>query len=109
MLTLTSNENQSKCFKFIGANSDRKHVTHLITNNTSLLAPSNNNCEDTCSFYSNPSDAVIMAFGESTESCGSIAYAGSSDGGFTSSVSGSCFSSVSSCGSFSGGGCSYSC
>ena len=108
MLTLTSNENQSKCFKFIGADSNQKHTTHLISNNTSLLAPSDSD-GDTCSFYSGPSDATIMAFGESTESCGSIAYAGGSEGGFTSSVSGSCFSAASSCGSFSGGGCSYSC
>ena len=84
MLTLTSNENQSKCFKFIGADSTPKH-THLISNNTSLLAPLfDDGGNDTCSFYSGPSDATIMAFGESTESCGSIAYGDSSDGGYTS-------------------------
>ena len=108
MLTLTSDKNQSKCFKFIGADSTPKH-THLISNNTSLLAPSSDDGYDTCSFYSGPSDAAILAFGESTESCGSIASAGSTEGGYTSAVSGSCFSAVSSCGSFSGGGCSYSC
>lgn len=109
MLTLTSNENQSKCFKFIGADSSQKHTTHLISKNTSLIAPSNESGLDTCSFWSGYSDEAIMAFGESTESCGSIAYSGSSEGSFASVSSGSCFSAASSCGSFSGGGCSYSC
>ena len=114
MLTLTK-EKQSTCFKFIGANTapQTTHLisnnTSLISNNTSLISPSNNSGCDTCSFYSGASDATIMAFGESTESCGSIAF-----GNFESSFSGAGASvSVASSGGFSGcsvgGGCSYSC
>ncbi len=121
MLTLSSSEeNHSTCFKFIGADTTPK-TTHLISDNTSLIAPTvSDGGADTCSFYSGPSDATIMAFGESyetsgsiayagTESCGSIAYAGSGEscGSIASaSVSSGGFSSG---GSFSGGGCSYSC
>ena len=93
MLTFkSSEETHNTCFKFIGADSAPK-TTHLISNNTSLIAPSmNEGGADSCSFYSGPSDATIMAFGES---CGSIASA---------SVS------VSSGSSFSGGSfSSYSC
>lgn len=113
MLTVTSSdEKQSSCFKFIGADSTPK-TTHLISTNTSLITPSGEGCIDTCSFYSGPSDAAIMAFGEtcgsvafagSGETCGSIAYSG---GGETCGSIAS--SSVSSGGGFSGGGCSYSC
>lgn len=115
MLTLNSDEKHSTCFKFIGADSTPK-TTHLISNNTSLIsaAPSDGGM-DSCSFYSGPSDAAIVAFGESYESCGSIAYSGSESCGSIAYSGGgeSCgsiaSSSVSSCGSFSGGGCSYSC
>ena len=69
---------------------------------------------DTCSFYFGPSDSTILAFGESSETCGSIAYTGSEScgsiaysGGGESSGSVAC-SSASSGSSFSGG-CSYSC
>ncbi len=114
MLTVTSSdEKQSSCFKFIGADTTPQ-TTHLISNNTSLITPSSNeSCTDTCSFYSGPSDATIVAFGETcgsiaysdgTETCGSIAYSG---GGETCGSIAS--SSVSSGGGFSGGGCSYSC
>lgn len=108
MLTLTQ-EKHSTCFKFIGANS-APQTTHLISDNTSLISSDCESCFDTCSFYSGPSDAAILAFGESSESCGSIAF-----GGYEySSVSGSGASvSVASSGGFSGcsvgGGCSYSC
>lgn len=120
MLTLNSSEEKtSTCFKFIGADSTPK-ATHLISNNTSLIAPSEGEGSgvDTCSFYSGPSDAAIMAFGEScetngsiayeggNESCGSIAYAG---GGESCGSIASSSVSVSSGGGFSGGGCSYSC
>ena len=86
----------------------------MISNNTSLIAPtSNEGGTDICSFYSGPSDATIMAFGETcgsiafagdSETCGSIAFAG---GGETCGSIAS--ASVSSGGGFSGGGCSYSC
>ena len=117
MLTFkSSEETHNTCFKFIGADSAPKN-THLISNNTSLIAPSmNEGGTDSCSFYSGPSDATIMAFGESCgsiayegtgESCGSIAYAGSGE-----SCGSIASASVSSgCSSFSGGGSfsSYSC
>ena len=116
MLTFkSSEETHNTCFKFIGADSAPK-TTHLISNNTSLIAPtSNEGGADTCSFYSGPSDATIMAFGESCgsiayestgESCGSIAYAGSGE-----SCGSIASASVSSGCSFSGGGSfsSYSC
>lgn len=118
MLTISSSdEKQSTCFKFIGADSTPK-TTHLISNNTSLITSSSDGASgDTCSFYSGPSDATIMAFGEScetsgaiayagTESCGSIAYSG---GGESCGSIASASVSVSSGGGFSGGGCSYSC
>ena len=121
MLTFKSSEdNQSTCFKFIGADTQPK-TTHLISNNINLI--STNTCLisascgageglDTCSFYSGPSDATIVAFGESCgsiayaggESCGSIAYSG---GGESCGSVASSFSGGGS--SFSGGGCSYSC
>ena len=116
MLTFkSSEETHNTCFKFIGADSAPK-TTHLISNNTSLIAPSmNEGGADSCSFYSGPSDATIMAFGESCgsiayestgESYGSIAYAGSGE-----SCGSIASASVSSGCSFSGGGSfsSYSC
>lgn len=85
--------------------------TNLITANTSLI--SNILSEggmDTCSFYSGPSEAAIVAFGESCdsiaygdESCGSMAYSGGGEscGSIATSV-GSCSGGTSTC-------CSYSC
>ena len=118
MLTVSSSdEKQSSCFKFIGADSTPK-TTHLISNNTSLISPSvSEGGVDTCSFYSGPSDAAIMAFGESCETSGSIAYAGTETSGSIAYAGGgeSCgaiaSSSVSASfgGGFPGGGCSYSC
>ena len=107
MLTVSSSdEKQSSCFKFIGADSTPK-TTHLISNNTSLISPSvSEGGVDTCSFYSGPSDAAIMAFGESCETSGSIAYAG---GGESCGAIASSSVSASFGGGFSGGGCSYSC
>lgn len=117
MLTFkSSEETHNTCFKFIGADSTTKTTTHLISNNTSLIAPtSSESCADTCSFYSGPSDSTIMAFGEScgsiaydntSESCGSIAYTGGGE-----SCGSIASTSVSSGCSFSGGGSfsSYSC
>lgn len=117
-LTFTGSEENS-CFKFIGSNTTQNKegglissTTSLISNNVSLISSTLAGCEDTCSFYSGPSDAVIVAFGESGETCGSIAYSsgetcgtvacsggGESCGSVASSSSGSSFS----------GGCSYSC
>ena len=116
MLTLNSSEEKhSTCFKFIGADSTPK-TTHLISNNTSLIAPTSGDGTDTCSFYSGPSDAAIMAFGESCETSGAIAYYSGSESCGSIAYSGggeSCGSiasaSVSSGSSFSGGGVSYSC
>lgn len=112
MLTVTPSEEKNTCFKFIGADSTPK-TTHLISNNTSLLSSDSECGIDTCSFYSGPSDSTIMAFGET---CGSIAYAGGGETSGSIAYSGggeTCGSvasaSVSTGGSFSGGGCSYSC
>lgn len=113
-LTFTSSEESQTCFKFIGSDTKPK-TTNLISKNTSLIVPSTSEGGlDSCSFYSGPSDAAIMAFGESYESCGSIAFGGESCGSIAYSGGGeSCgsvaSSSVSSGSSFSGGGCSYSC
>ena len=118
MLTFTaSEENHNTCFKFIGADTNTK-TTHLITDNTSLIAPtvSADGGVDTCSFYSGPSDAAIMAFGESYETTGSIAYMGGETSGSIaySGAGESCGSIASASSSFSsgasmGGGCSYRC
>ena len=89
-------------------------LTSLISNNVSLLS-SSDDCLDTCSFYSGPSDSAIVAFGETGwESCGTVAYSGSESCGTVAYSGGgeSCgtvaSSSVSSSSSFSGG-CSFSC
>lgn len=111
----TSEDKQNTCFKFIGSNNTPKQTTHLLTDNTSLLTSSYGDCEDTCSFYSGPSDTAIMAFGERCETNGTIAYSGSGEscGTIASAGGESCgsiaSSSFSSGGSFSGSCCSYSC
>lgn len=115
MLTFTGSE-ENTCFKFIGANNtNSSNGIRLISNNISLISPSNNtsNGGDYCSFYSGPSDSTILSFGQSQESCGSIAYNGSESCGSIAYSGGgeSCGSvatSVSS-GSSMSGGCSYSC
>ena len=109
-----SEEKQSSCFKFIGAVSATSKNGNKVTNTVSLLAPSNNsdNNGDSCSFYSGPSDSTIIAFGESYESCGIIAYSDNNAGGYSGGGE-SCgivaSSNSSSGGSFSGSSCSYSC
>ena len=118
-LTFTSSEEKNSCFKFIGSNSTQNtgvclisSNTSLISNNTSLILASAEGGLDTCSFYEGPSDSTIFAFGESSETCGSIAYSGSESCGSIAYSGGgeSCGSVASSSGSsFSGGGCSYSC
>ena len=122
MLTFTNSEDrQSQCFHLLGTAKPSKSTTHLITDNTSLISRSTSllsqSCADSCSFYSGPSDAAILSFGEQAESCGSVAYESSEscgsvaysvgDVGFSGGVS--IASCVSSGGGFSGGGCSYSC
>lgn len=116
-LTFTgSEESQNTCFKFIGTNANADRPTQLISDNVSLIAPAmSEGGDDVCTFYSGPSDATIMAFGESCESTGSIAYSGGSESCGSIAYSGggeSCGSVASasvSSGSSSGGGCSYSC
>ena len=117
MLTFTnSEEKQSQCFHLLGTVKPAKNSTHLITDNTSLITASHSllstGGEDSCSFYAGPSDAAILSFGEQAESCGSIAYEGSESCGsiaYTTDYSYGTECAVSSGGSFSGGGCSYSC
>lgn len=118
-LTFTGSE-ESSCFKFIGATTQNNSVSlisenkSLISNNISLISSSVDEGLDTCSFYSGPSDSTILAFGEKSETCGSIAFAGSesydtgaySSGGET---CGSIASSGASSSSYSDGGCSYCC
>lgn len=121
-LTFTGSEEKSSCFKFIGADISTTSTglisdnTSLISNNTSLISSNNSDDGfDTCSFYSGPSEATIIAFGENSESCGTIAFASSESCGTIaySSAGESCgsiaSSSVSSSSSSLGGGCSYSC
>jgi len=107
----TTKEDNSSCAKLLGLTGNR-HEGGLISDNTNLISSTlSNGGMDTCSFYSGPSDATIMAFGESAEACGSIAYSGSESCGSIAFAGGESCGSVasSSCGSFSGGGCSYSC
>lgn len=117
-LTFTGSEEKNGCFYFIGANPSSKSEgglisknTSLISMNTSLISDSSESGLDTCSFYSGPSDSTIMAFGDSIESCGSIAYSGGSESCGSIAYSGgseSCGSVATSSGS-SSSGCSYSC
>ncbi len=116
-----TNEENSNCAKLLGT-ATPSHEGGLISSNTNLISTNTNLIStalangglDECSFYSGPSDATIVAFGESAESCGSIAFADSESCGSIAFSSGgescgSIASSFSSGGSFSGGGCSYSC
>lgn len=111
MLTVTTNED-SGCIKLLGLTGN-KSEGGLISNTTSLLATPEGEGMDSCSFYSGPSDATIFAFGESGESCGSIASAGDeSCGSIAFSGGGESCGSIASSGGGSvscGGGCSYSC
>ena len=113
MLTVTSKNEESSCAKLLGLTGSTKSEGGLISSTTSLLATPEGEGYDSCSFYSGPSDATIFAFGESGESCGSIAYSEGSEscGSIAFSEGGeSCGSIASSdCGGFSGGGCDYAC
>lgn len=114
MLTFTgSDEKHNNCFFQLGTGKSSKNSVHLITNQTSLLTLTNplsnnsNNGFDTCSFYSEPSDASILAYGET---CGSIAMAGETCGSIASAGGETCGSiASSSCGASFSGCFSYSC
>ena len=115
------NDDSSNCAKLLGTVTQSHEGglisdnTNLISSNTSLLSEAlANGGMDFCSFYSEPSDADIYAFGEANgcfaysgdgETCGSIAFSTGSE------TCGSIASSVSSFagGCSSGGACSYSC
>lgn len=112
MLMVTTSEDSS-CAKLLGLTGNSKSEGGLISSTISLIFTSDEGGNDVCTFYSGPSDATIFAFGESAESCGSIAYSDSESCGsmaFADS-SESCGSIASSAGSsFScGGGCDYAC
>lgn len=114
MLTFTSTDDrQNGCFKLLGmAKSNTNDGTRLICENVSLLSTGIGFSSegDTCSFYSGPTDAAIMAFGESMETCGSIAYSGgSSESCGSVAYSSGSTSSVSYSSGSSSGGCSYCC
>ena len=110
MLTVVTKNEESGCAKLLGL-TGQKSEGGLICNTTSLLATPEGSGYDECSFYSGPSDAAIFAFGESGECCGSIASSDESCGSVAFGEGGeSCGSIASSVGgSFSGGGCDYSC
>ena len=108
----TAKEENSNCAKLLGTAS-KAHTGGLISDNTCLISSAlSEGGLDTCSFYSGPSDATIIAFGESAETCGSIAYDGAGETCGSIAFSGgseTCGSVASAGSSFSGGGCSYSC
>jgi len=113
MLKVVTNE-ESGCAKLLGLTGSNKSEGGLICHTTSLLESVDGEGYDECSFYSGPSDATIFAFGESGETCGSIAFSTSGEtcGSIAFSTGGeSCGSIASSAGgSFScGGGCDYAC
>ena len=106
------NDDSTNCAKLLGT-ATMTHHCGLISDNTSLI--SNINCDgglDTCTFYSDPTDEMIMAFGEnfgdtvyvgSGESSGSIAFSGGESCGSIASAGGMSSSASSGC------GCCYSC
>jgi len=112
MLTVTTSE-ESSCAKLLGLTGSKKSEGGLISSTTSLLATPEGEGYDTCSFYSGPSDSTIFAFGESGETCGSVAYESSETcGSIAFSGSGETCGSIASVGSGSvscGGGCNYAC
>ena len=112
MLMVTTSEDSS-CAKLLGLTGGSKSGGGLISSVTSLLATPEDAGFDSCSFYSGPSDATIFAFGESAESCGSVAYSDSESCGSIAFAGGSesCGSIASSAGSSvsCGGGCNYAC
>ncbi len=115
MLTFTnSEERQHSAFTLLGT-ATPSHSTRLISENVSLISDntsllsSNDSGMDYCSFYSGPSDSTIIAFGEQSESAGSIANSGSSESCGSIAYTGSGESCGSVASSFSGTSYSYSC
>ena len=115
MLTFTgSEEKQSSAFHLLGTAKPASSV-RLISDNVSLISDrtslisSNNNYLDTCSFYNGPSDDTIIAFGQQSESCGSVAYSGDSESCGSVAYSGGGESCGSVASSVCGSACSYSC
>lgn len=114
MLTFTGSEEKHSGFQLLGTVS-ASHMTNLISDNTSLISNNasllsdSDNMMDTCSFYNGPSDATIFAFGQQSESCGSIAYSESGESCGSIAYAGS----SESCGSIASSSvscaCSYSC
>lgn len=97
-------------------NSTINNHTSLISNNETphhiSLLSNNEDCLDTCSFYTEASDSVILAFGESSETSGSIADGSySSDCSMAIAYTGGCEStgSVASSSSSSSSSCGFVC
>lgn len=112
MLTFAGTEDRQSSSLIFVSGATRNGSVSLISDSSSLLGGSllsSNSFEDTCSFYSGPSDATILAFGESAESCGSVAY--DSAAGISIAYSGSAEScgSIASSSFSSSGCCSYTC
>ena len=107
-----SKEDSSNCIKLLGTDAP-KSEGGLISHNTSLISASEDGGFDSCSFYSGPSDADIVAFCESGEfnNCVAFSQDGETCGSIAFSSSGETCGSIasSSGGGFSGGGCSYTC
>lgn len=115
MLTFTgSEENQTSAFHLLGTAKTTSSV-HLISDNTSLISDntslifSSADVMDTCSFYNGPTDETILAFGQQSESCGSVAYSGDSESCGSVAYSGGGESCGSVASSSCGSACSYSC
>ena len=114
MVPASKNEESNSPKLFLDLTTSRGSSVLIFGEATSLLGTPAGGGLDTCSFYSGPSDAAIVAFGESSECCGAIAYMGDGESSGSIAFAGggeSCGSIASSFGgSFScGGGCSYSC
>ena len=99
----TEESMNNQTFSLLGTVKPNTNSVQLISNNTNLISSLlSEGGEDTCSFYSGPSDETIMAFGESVESCGSIAYEGAESCG---SIA---YSGAESCGSIASSSCGSS-
>jgi len=114
MVPSSKNEEMSSMKLFLDLTVSKENSVLIFGNSASLLETPVGAGYDTCSFYLGPSDATIFAFGESGETCGSIALFGGDDasGSIAFSSGGESCGSIASSGGGSvtcGGGCSYSC
>ena len=114
MVPTSKNEETNSPRLFLDLTVSKDNSVLIFSEPSSLLETPAGGGLDTCSFYSGPSDAAIIAFGEGGESCGSIATidGGELCGSIAYSGGGESCGSIASSGggSFScGGGCSYSC